>query len=244
MDNVKKNFDEFTTQTRVMPVIIVASPLILAAVAKGLTFPSLPETGFMAVIIVAVISLLYRLGRNLGKKCETRMVNRLGAMPTTILLRFSDTRIGTVSKQHYHQRINTVYNLHLPEKPAEERPEDDEQYDAAARSLRNRANFDRSKEFRVYQELKEYHFFRNLYGLKPIGIILYAVLAVREAILIPGFSLKSFFLTPLPDYLSFAIFLLAIILYCLVTAKGVEERAFSYAIALIETCERIERPVK
>lgn len=239
MDAAKKNFDEFTWQTRVMPVIVVAIPLFLAAVAKGFTFPSLPETGFMVVIIVAVLSLLYRLGRNLGKKCEAHMVSRLGAMPTTILLRFSDSRISTVSKQHYHQRINEVYALHLPLEPAAERPEDDEQYDAAARSLKNRANFDRSTEFRVYQELKEYHYFRNLHGIKPIAIIIYAVLAVREMMLIPNFNLKALFLTPMPDYLSFAMFLFAIVLCCLVTAKAVEERAFSYAIALIETCERI-----
>lgn len=239
MDDAKKNFDEFTWQTRVMPVIVAAVPLFLAAAAKGLTSPSLPETGFMAVIIVAVLSLLYRLGRNLGKKCETRMVNRLGAMPTTILLRFSDARISTVSKQHYHQRINEVYALQLPLEPAAERPEDDEQYDAAVRSLRNRANFDRSTEFRVYQELKEYHYFRNLHGIKPIAILIYTVLAFREAMLIPNFSLKSLFLTPIPDYLSFAIFSLAIVLCFLITGKDVEERAFSYAMALIETCERI-----
>ena len=239
MDAAKKNFDEFTWQTRVMPVIVVAIPLFLAAVAKGFTLPSPLETGFMVVVIVAVLSLLYRLGRNLGKKCETRMFGRLGAMPTTILLRFSDTRIGTVSKQHYHQRINEVYTLQLPLEPAAEKPEDDEQYDAAAQSLRNRANFDRNTEFRVYQELKEYHYFRNLYGIKPVAIIIYAALAVREMMLIPDFSLKSLFLTPMPDYLSFVIFLLAIVLCCLVTAKGVEERAFSYAKALIETCERI-----
>lgn len=239
MDAAKKHFDEFTWQTRVMPVIVVAIPLLLAAIAKGFSLSGLPETGFMVVIIVAVLSLLYRLGRNLGKKCEARMVNRLGAMPTTILLRFSDARIGTVSKQHYHQRLNEVYALQLPLDQAAERPEDDEQYDAAARSLKNRANFDRGTEFRVYQELKEYHYFRNLCGIKPIALVVYAVLAVRETMLIPNFNLQSLFLTPIPNYLSFAIFLLAIILGCLVTAKGVEERAFSYAIALIESCERI-----
>ena len=89
MDAAKKNFDEFTWQTRVMPVIVVAIPLFLAAVAKGFTFPSLPETGFMVVIIVAVLSLLYRLGRNLGKKCEAHMVSRLGHHITAIF-RFED----------------------------------------------------------------------------------------------------------------------------------------------------------
>ena len=144
-----------------------------------------------------------------------------------------------MSKQHYHQRLNEVYHLQLPLELAAERPEDDEQYDAAARSLKNRANFDRSTEFRVYQELKEYHYFRNLYGIKPIAIAIYIALTVRETMLIPDFSLKALFLNPIPDYLPLGIFLLAIILSCLVTAKSVEERAFSYATALVESCERI-----
>lgn len=239
MDAAKKNFDEFTWQTRVMPVIVAAVPLFLAAITKGLSFSGWTETGLMAAIIVAALSLLYRIGRNLGKRCEARMVSRLGAMPTTILLRFSDSRIGSVSKQHYHQRLNEVYHLQLPLESAAERPEDDEQYDAAVRCLKNRANFNRDTEFRVYQELKEYHYFRNLYGIKPIAIAIYIALTVRETMLIPNFSIKAFFLTPIPDYLPFGIFLLGIILGCLVTAKSVEERAFSYAIALVESCERI-----
>lgn len=239
MGNTKISFDEFTWQTRVMPVIVVAIPLILAAIVKGFSLPDWTETGLMTVIIIASLSLLYRLGRNMGKKSEICMVNRLGAMPTTILLRFSDSRIGTVSKQHYHQRLNEVYHLELPLNPTEEQPKDDEQYDAAVRSLKNRANFDRNTEFRVYQELKEYHYFRNLHGIKPIAIVIYVVLAFREIKLIPDFDLKTLFLNPIPDYLPFGIFLLGIILGCLVTTKGVEERAFSYAIALIETCERI-----
>ena len=132
-----------------------------------------------------------------------------------------------------------MYDPQLPLEPAEERPEDDQQYDVAVRSLKNRANFDRSTEFRVYQELKEYHYFRNLHGIKPIAIGIYAALALREIMLIPGFSLKYLFLAPIPVYLSLMIFLFAIILGCLVTSRGVEERAFSYAIALVETCERI-----
>lgn len=239
MDDTKNNFDEFTWQTRVMPVVVAAVPLFLAAIAKGFSFSGWTETGLMAAIIVAVLSLLYRIGRNLGKKCEARMVSRLGAMPTVIVLRFSDLRIDAVSKRRYHERLNKAYDLQLPLEPAEERPEDDEQYDAAGRSLKNRANSDRDTEFRVYQELKEYHYFRNLYGIKPIAIALYIVLTIREMMLIPDFSLKALFLTPIPNYLPLGIFLLGIIFGCLVTAKDVEERSFSYAIALVESCERI-----
>lgn len=35
MNKAKKNFDEFTWQTRVMPVLVASVPLFFAAVAKG-----------------------------------------------------------------------------------------------------------------------------------------------------------------------------------------------------------------
>lgn len=239
MNEAKKNFDEFTWQTRVMPVLVAIVPLFFAAVAKGFSTLAWTEAGFMACITVVVLSLLYRLARNMGKKCERKITARLGAMPSVIMLRFSDSTIGTVSKQRYHERINKVYGLNLPLNISDESPEDDAQYDAAIRSLKNRANHMRDTEFRVYQELKEYHFFRNLYGIKPIACSVYLVLAIREIFLIPNFNIKNLLINPVPNYVTFLIFIVGILLTVLVTNKGVEERSFSYAKALIESCERI-----
>lgn len=239
MSNTKQNFDEFTWQTRVMPVLVTITPLFFAAIAKGFSSPAWTETGFMAGIMVIVLSLLYRLARDRGKACERKITRCLGAMPSVIILRFSDSTIGLVSKQRYHQRLNDVYELNLPLDASTEKAEDDAQYDAAIRSLKNRANCNRDTEFRVYQELREYHFFRNLYGIKPIAICTYLALAIREIWLIPNFNVKVLFLNPIPDYISFLIFLFGILLSFLVTRKGVEERSFSYAKALVESCERI-----
>lgn len=239
MVKLSEHFDDFTRQSRVMPVIVASIPLFFAALAKGLSFSGWVETGFMTVLLVAAISLLYRLARDMGKHCEERMDKRLEAKPSVILLRFSDPNIGAVSKRKYHQRINEVFGLELPLDASDETPESDGQYDAAVRSLKNRANSDREKEFRVYQQLKEYHFYRNLYGIKPVAIVIYALLAFRELWLIPDFSAEGLFLHPFPEYVSLYIFALGILLICFVTRKGVEERSYSYGKTLIESCERI-----
>ena len=76
----------------------------------------------MTVLLVAAISLLYRLARDMGKRCEGRMTKRLGAKPSVIILRFSDHTIGGVSKRRYHQRINEVFGLALPLEPSAETP--------------------------------------------------------------------------------------------------------------------------
>lgn len=239
MVKLSEHFDGFTWQSRVMPVLVACIPLFLAAIAKGFSFSGLVETGFMAVLLVAAISLLYRLARDMGKRREIKMTERLGAMPTVIMLRFSDANIGAVSKRKYHQRINEVYELALPLEASEETPESDAQYEAAALSLKNRANSDRKTEFRVYQQLKEYHFYRNLYGIKPVAIVIYALLAFRELWLIPDFSVEGLFLHPFPDHIALYIFALGALVFCFITRKGMEERSYSYGKALIESCERL-----
>lgn len=101
MNEAKKNFDEFTWQTRVMPVLVAIVPLFFATIAKGFSTLAWTEAGLMVCITVVVLSLLYRLARNMGKKCERKITNRLGAMPSVILLRYSDSTIGIVSKQRF-----------------------------------------------------------------------------------------------------------------------------------------------
>lgn len=59
--------------------------------------------------------------------------------------------------------------------------------------LRNYANSNRNKEQRVYQELKEYNFWRNLYGTKGIALVVYFLIIVREITLHGTIDIKIFF---------------------------------------------------
>ena len=59
--------------------------------------------------------------------------------------------------------------------------------------LRNYANSNRNKEQRVYQELKEYNFWRNLYGTKGIALVVYLLIIVREITLHGTIDIKIFF---------------------------------------------------
>ena len=59
--------------------------------------------------------------------------------------------------------------------------------------LRNYANSNRNKEQRVYQELKEYNFWRNLYGTKGIALVVYLLIIVREITLRGTIDIKIFF---------------------------------------------------
>ncbi|MEE1255615.1 MAG: hypothetical protein UHN47_03770 [Lachnospiraceae bacterium] len=168
------------------------------------------------------------------------MYKKLGEMPTTIIMRYSDSRIDEVTKTRYHKKIGNLMGRYLPKNRAEENAESDSLYKSGMTVLRNYANSNRETEARVYQELKNYNYWRNLYGCKWFSIGLYIILALREFYLIPNFDIKKMVMEFPAEYMSIAIIALSIlIMLFFVNKKVVERKAFDYAKTLAEVCERI-----
>lgn len=232
--------DDFTLYARLMPVVVLVLPFGISAFVRGAFQQDLLEmTAFLLLMLGAGAFAMYIL-RNRGKSVQASMYNRLGAKPTTIIQRFSDQRVDEVTKRRYHKRLNEVYSLHLPECPENETPESDSQYESAANALRNYANSHRDKEPRVYQELKEYDFTRNLYGGKCYALIAYMVTAGRELWLLKPTDIGQLITGLDSDYAVLLIMVLAALALLLFVKKSdMEKRAFDYAKTLIEVSERI-----
>ena len=106
-------------------------------------------------------------------------------MPTTIILRFSDDTIDDITKVKYHKWLNEkIPDLQLPESEEEENldSQSDSKYESVTKYLRIYANSHREQFPRVYQELKKYNYWRNLYGCKWYALSIYAILTIREGI--------------------------------------------------------------
>lgn len=235
-------FDDFAFHARVMPVVVDFIPILLIVVLRGLASGDWGESAVVLILALAGLAFLSRLARNQGKKLEDKMFAKLGAKPSTILLRFSDKTFNNVIKKRYHKQLNRFYGLYLPVSPTSETDKSDEQYAAASKALKVRANSMRDKEFRVYQELKEYHFLRNLYGTKLFCVAVYLLLALREVFfVIPEFSIIEAIRNPYPDYIALLAYLFFAAAMCLlVTKESVKKRAFDYGRVLIETCENLD----
>lgn len=241
MDKIKDFFDDFTFHARAMPVLVIIIPILVIGIYNGIIFSSWSENTLLVFIALVFLVFTSKISRNEGKKHEKLMYKQLGGMPTTIVLRFSDTTFDSVTKKRYHEKLNRCNGLDLPMSTEEETQGSDEQYQSASTILRTYANANRDKEPRVYQELKDYNFWRNLYGTKKIALIIYALIAIREIVIMEDFQVQQVFLQPYPNYLALIIMLsciLALILF--VTPKTVEQKAFDYAKTLIEVCERFE----
>ena len=173
------------------------------------------------------------------------MFEELGGIPTTIILRFSDNKIDGVSKVKYHQWFNNnLADVSLPMSLSEEMVDStsDEKYISAMTFLRTYANSNRGRFPRVYQELKKYNFWRNLYGCKILATVSYAILLLRELVVIDSFSLKEILIAPFPKYVVLVGLLIWICLFCsIVTKKTVKRNAFDYAKTLLEIIENLSQ---
>lgn len=241
LEKLKKCFDDFTFKSRVMPVLVVCIPIILFWIFKGIQNESWTSNSIYSLVIIAFISFASMAAREKGKNIQTKMYAKLGAMPTTIIMRYSDKTFDEITKTRYHNKLNrAVEGVRLPTEPKDETVESDIHYESAMNWIRNYVNSNRDKEPRAYQELKKYNFWRNLYGIKYIAIILYSLVGVREYFIYDSFSWKEVITKPYPQYMAFIIMIFSILIFIIFVSKStVEKNSFDYARALAEVCERI-----
>ena len=240
MNKVKNFFDDFTFHARVMPIMVVTMPIVIAAISKGILQGGWSENIGLILLSLVYFTMTSKIARNLGKSYEKKMYQQLGGMPSTIVLRFSNDTFDEVTKKRYHRKLNQFDGLVLPLDASDETSDTDLQYISASNILRNYANSNRNKEQRVYQELKEYNFWRNLYGTKGIALVVYLLIIVREITLHGTIDIKNIFLNPYPDYVVLILMTLYAVTFVLfVNKQTVIIKAFDYAKSLIEVCERI-----
>lgn len=234
-----KILDNFTITARLMPVITAISPFLILGLSRGLIANEIKEASieFVLAIVLAMYGAL--IAREKGKDFEQKMYKELGALPITIIMRFSDDRINVISKKQYHEWLNRKgFGSQLPLSLEEERKDSlsDEKYVNAMKNLRVHADNHRDENPRVYQELKKYNYWRNLYGCKKGAMVIYTVAIVVEIFqLILSFYFDLFH-QPLSYLVEIMILVAWAILFCVTaTQNTVKRSAFDYAITLLET---------
>ena len=229
MDFLKKNFDDFNIQARIIPALIIALPLYVYVLITGIINFNFIELMKKSIFSVLIISIYYKVIRNLGKRYEKKLYAKLGAKPTTIVLRYSDNNFDDITKTRYHKKLNKkVSGVKLPIEKEKETLESDKEYESAINWLRNYANSNRESEYRVYQELKDYNFWRNLYGGKWIVVNSCVIFIIIEL-------LKKNY----NNIIILSMVFIGIFACTAITERTVKEKAFDYAKTLLEVCEKL-----
>lgn len=121
--------------------------------------------------------LLGELGRDAGKAKEPRLFASWGGTPTTQMLRHRDTLFNPIIRDRCHAKLRILLaDVHIP--TAEEEALDprraDAAYEACTRFLIGQTR-DAARFPLIFEENVNYGFRRNLWGMRPAGIVISAV---------------------------------------------------------------------
>lgn len=233
--------DLYRARAQLAPAFLVLLPLVASVLAWFPSVGNVLEVVLGVAIAAGGTFFLAQIGRDAGRRKETRLFASWGGKPTTAMLRHSDGTLDAVTKARYHTVLGIlVPRIDMPDSASEvDAPKAaDEVYDSAVQWLLARTRS--TERYRlVFQENVNYGFRRNLWGLKGMGILVSVLAALGNlAVLL--------YVEPVGDALIAAVTATAIagaLLLAwvfLVRNAWVRTAAFAYARALLQSCDSLE----
>lgn len=238
-----KALDAYSLKARYYPTVIVIAPLCLMilSVASG-KWDLLKSVGVAAVSTLGLSYVMDQVGRDRGKRREASLFQAWGGKPTTRILRHRDTFLDNTTRERYHSKLaRLVEGIKMPmaKQEAEDPDAADSIYDSCAAFLREQTRD--AKEFPlVFQENMNYGFRRNLWGMKPAGIVISAIGALACS------ALATWrFLANKEEWLVAAIcgaicIALLVLWVCRFTPSWVKTTADEYARQLVSACDSLK----
>lgn len=174
MEFLEKLFDKYNRIARVYPALLAIAPIVWSVTV---VFPKTTNdlgSGAASVALAAcLLFLLSSFARSRGKTAEQNLLAKWGGWPTTIFLRHRDPTVDRTTKARYHQAISELCGgLVFPSEDAEAQAPQraDEIYRSATKKLiESRRD---PKYGLVHSENASYGFRRNLYGMRPLIIVI------------------------------------------------------------------------
>lgn len=172
--------DEYERKARLYPALLLIAPIV------GTVFVLLSiEMAIGATILISSggAYLLTQLARDKGKEKEPKLFKEWGGMPSIVVFRHIDNQLDKITKAKYHEQLtHLVEGTTAPTIEQEEADPSsaDEIYTAWSNYLRRNT---RGEKFPlVRKELMNYGYRRNVYGMRPIGILVSLISLVTCAI--------------------------------------------------------------
>src|SRR6266540_2761724 len=238
--------ETYTIRARLFPAIIAGAPVIaLAAILVSWDKVGLPH--LIATIALGVLLfVLSDVARRRGRATEPALVERMGGLPSIVMLRHRDTTFDEPSKVRALRFLAGKIGGKPPSLADEQKDPTaaDDFYARCGNWLREHTRD--TKKFKIlFDENITYGFRRNLFGLKWPALILNAAIVVLCLVLLwyrLPFDMKRALTPELLSVLVIA-FLHAAYLTLFVTESGVSEAARQYARQLILSCETLQAQI-
>lgn len=242
MSGLSAVMDTYDRRARFYPMVIVLLPAFLGAscwLPGGVDFSGLIGG---AVVTVAVSAFLTQLARDQGKRREGELFRRWGGRPSDRALSYGGRYFADATLARCHKKLATLDpDLQLPPSKdfEKEHAKESKAAYAASTDLLVARTRDKARFPLLFKENVSYGFRRNLWGLKPVGILM-SVLGVAASVA----KVVSLMLASSPlgsaDVLSGSLSGLLLIIWCVrVTPSWVRIPAEAYSKQLVEACEHL-----
>ena len=240
MDEVLKKFtDPYERKARLYPTLMAGLPAI---VLIGLYTDWLDlglENALLIAVVAAVLFWLAGQTRQLGKAVERRVVPTWEGMPSVTMLRHRDPNLDRYTTERYHSAAERLTGMAMPTGEEEEAdPADaDERYHAVTSALLPKTR-DTGEYALLFKENIAYGFWRNLLGLKPIGLCV----AITVGVIGLWLDRDRLLIGQLPEGSELALVVVGIVAsltWLTVTENAVREAANSYARRLLEALDTL-----
>ncbi len=184
--------DGYNRRARLYPALVCIAPAIVTCMAiLGVTLSAVQSIAGV-IISCGGTYLLSQLARDAGKRREKELYERWGGMPSMAIFRHRHPRLDAITKARYHKKLGALLKTHVPTRADEERDAQSTDEIYAAWSNYLRVNTRDTKLYSLlFQELVQYGYRRNLWGLRSIGITI-CTLSICSA---AGWSLLGWYRT-------------------------------------------------
>jgi hypothetical protein len=165
--------DSYERRARLYPALLLIAPVVVTLVAI------LPGKWSALQSVVAAIAgfggafLLAQLARDAGKNREQQLFAKWGGSPSIAIFRHRDPRLDPITKVRYHKALSSLVkgaNAPSPEEEESNSVAADQVYAAWSKYLRANTR-DTKKYGLLFEENVSYGYRRNVWGLRPVGII-------------------------------------------------------------------------
>jgi hypothetical protein len=239
---MKTGLDEYTRNARLKPAFLVVLPIALTIAVLGFKQSATEGTLLGLLSSLGFTFLLSQIVRDIGSAKQPWLFQEWGGKPTTIMLRHGDKRLNPLTRARYHQKLNALIpEMQLPSAAQEkESPEhSDAKYESCVDLLLSRTR-DKERFQLLFQENINYGFRRNLWAMRPTGIII-CIFTLAALAVLTRTELKTG-AVPWPTNLM-AISIIAVLLtwwVIRITPQWVRLAADSYATRLLSTIDELQ----
>lgn len=165
--------DGYDRKARLYPALLLLAPVLVTVIAIASAKLSALQSLSAAIVGCGGAFLLTQLARDAGKNGEKALFEKWSGLPSVAIFRHRDTRLDTITKARYHKKLVTlVKGAKAPSVEDEEADPAGADQVYAAWSTYLRVNTRDTKKFPLlFQELVNYGYRRNVWGLRTFGIV-------------------------------------------------------------------------